>query len=94
MLRKLTRLIFAGSGAALLACSGAVAETFTRTNDFVLGTQMDLVIVADSEAEADLVEATIVDEIERLNAILSTYDPNSEISALNTLGSATRPKMQ
>ena len=48
----------------------------------VLGTSLDLKLVSANQAEADACEQTILQEIERLRGILSTYDPQSEISRL------------
>ncbi|MEL6861989.1 MAG: DUF2271 domain-containing protein [Pseudomonadota bacterium] len=89
MLRTFSRLAIAGLSFFSFVCSGALAETFTRSHDFVLGTHLDLVIVTGSEDTADQVETAVLTEIDRLNAILSTYDPESEISALNVASSAT-----
>jgi thiamine biosynthesis lipoprotein ApbE len=46
----------------------------------VLGTSMELKLSADSEATADRAEAAALAEIERLNGILSGYDPKSEFN--------------
>lgn len=89
MLRTFIRLAITYMGLAALTYSGAFAESFMRSHDFVLGTNMDLVIVTDTESTADQVEAAILSEIERLNTILSTYDANSEVSLLNTKTIAT-----
>tara|TARA_B100000678_G_scaffold154917_1_gene129493 strand:- start:2713 stop:4128 length:1416 start_codon:yes stop_codon:yes gene_type:complete len=74
---------------ALLVLSSAPsagAETFRRHQDYVLGTSFDLTVVAKSESQADAAERAILTEIARLEAILSTYSPESEISRLNTAG--------
>lgn len=52
-------------------------------HDHILGTSMDLKVFAASEAEAKQVEAAILEEVERLRKILSTYDPESDISKVN-----------
>jgi FAD:protein FMN transferase len=49
----------------------------------ILGTSMDLKVFATNEAEAKQVESLILAEIERLRKILSTYDPESDISKVN-----------
>ena len=54
----------------------------------ILGTSLDLIVRADTAATAAKVEQAVLAEIERLRKILSTYDPASEISRLN---SATGP---
>jgi thiamine biosynthesis lipoprotein ApbE len=52
-------------------------------HDNILGTSLDLVVVASHGDEADACEQAVLDEIERLRRILSTYDPASDISRLN-----------
>ncbi|MBY0458408.1 MAG: DUF2271 domain-containing protein, partial [Gemmataceae bacterium] len=49
----------------------------------VIGTSLDLHIVAPDEATAEDAELTVLNEIERLRKIFSTYDPTTEISKLN-----------
>lgn len=48
--------------------------------DFVLGTSLDAVIAASSQQEAEACESSMLAEIDRLTAILSTYAPDSQIS--------------
>ncbi len=73
------------------ACLGAVTLTavaeqkaYNRHRDHVLGTSFDLVVMAEKEKVADQAEAAALEEITRLNALLSNYDPDSEVSQLNT----------
>src|ERR1022692_2386411 len=54
-------------------------------HDHVIGTSLDLWITANDEASADAAERAILDEIERLRRIFSTYDETSEISRLNRM---------
>jgi thiamine biosynthesis lipoprotein ApbE len=61
---------------------------FRFHRDDVLGTSLDLTVRAASRERADAVEKAVLEEIARLNGILSTYDANSEISRLK---SATGP---
>jgi FAD:protein FMN transferase len=49
----------------------------------VLGTSLDLIVLAPRDADAEAAEQTVLDEIERLRQVLSTYDEASEISRLN-----------
>jgi thiamine biosynthesis lipoprotein len=51
--------------------------------DHVLGTSLDLQVVASSQGQAARLEAAVVDRIKTLERILSTYDSSSEISRLN-----------
>src|SRR5215475_10396469 len=59
------------------------AKEFSFHHDHVLGTSLDLWIVAPNETSANYAEGAILDEIERLRLVFSTYDPQSEISRLN-----------
>lgn len=58
--------------------------------DFVLGTSLDLWVRAPDRDAAEACEGAILDEIDRLNAILSTWDPSTEISRLNATRSEVR----
>ena len=55
----------------------------------MLGGSLDLTFVARSEADAELAEAAAFNEIDRLRAVLSTWDPDSEAS--RWLGSRNEP---
>ncbi|HLK64388.1 MAG TPA: DUF2271 domain-containing protein [Bryobacteraceae bacterium] len=46
----------------------------------VLGTSMEIKLIANSQPSADRAEAAALDEIQRLNSVLSGYDPTSEFS--------------
>ena len=66
------------------AAARKIAHTeFYYHHDHVIGTSLDLWITISDEACADAAEQAILDEIERLRRIFSTYDPDSEISRLN-----------
>ena len=84
MLNIFSRLAIASLSFGALVLSAAEAETYTRSHDFILGTNLDLVIVTDSEVSADQVETAVLNEIKSLNAVLSTYDPESEVSKVNS----------
>ena len=56
---------------------------FYAHHDHIIGTSLDLLMTAPDEAAAEAAERAILDEIERLRRIFSTYDPQSEISRLN-----------
>jgi thiamine biosynthesis lipoprotein ApbE len=69
-----------------LACPvlrAAEPGLFQFHHEGVLGTSLDLQVRATDEAQAALVESTALAEIERLRKILSSYDPESEISRFN-----------
>ena len=59
------------------------AVVFHFHHDNILGTSLDLIVVADRGDDADACEQAVLDEIERLRRILSTYDPQSDISRLD-----------
>ncbi len=76
----------AGLGATVLAPAAVgrpVGETYSFHHDHVLGTSLDLCVVAPDEAAAAVAERTALDEIERLRRVLSLYDPASELSRVN-----------
>jgi len=84
---KLTRRQFSALG-LLFALGSRASSTDGRrlhrfAHDHVLGTSLDLVVAIEDPARAEACEAAILDEVERLRRILSTYDPASEISRLN-----------
>ncbi len=77
--------------ACLLAVLGVVApgravepQVFPFHHDDVLGTSLDLQVQAPDATQAAAAEAAILAEIERLRKILSTYDPASDVSKVNT----------
>ncbi len=88
------RLMFAI--AAVVLCLSAAAlwprlARYERHHDHILGTSLDLAIVADSAAAADRAEAAALAEIARLDRILSGYSPESEFSRwARTLGEPHR----
>ena len=67
-----------GDGPALAQAAARTRFNFAR--DHVLGTSFDLAVDAVRPADAARVEQAVLAEITRLSAILSTYDPDSEIS--------------
>jgi thiamine biosynthesis lipoprotein len=56
---------------------------FSFAHDRIIGTSLDLKIVAPDEATALAAEEAILAEIERLRKIFSTYDSRSELCKLN-----------
>ncbi len=74
-----------------LACARAAEpELFSFHHDAVLGTSLDLQVQAADTAQAALVESAVLEEIERLRKILSTYDPESEISRFHASAGAVK----
>ena len=56
---------------------------FSFRHDHVIGTSLDLWVVAADSSQAEAAERAVLDEIERLRLVFSTYDPQSELSRLN-----------
>ncbi len=79
----------AGLGAAILGTAGhatsarSTGEVYSFHHDHVIGTSLDLCVVASDDAAAAAAERAALDEIERLRRVLSIYDPASEVSRLN-----------
>lgn len=66
------------------------AKIFIADYENVLGTSMEIKIVADQEQFANKAEQAALNEIDRLNKILSGYDANSEFSKwVSTTNTAT-----
>ena len=72
--------------AALLALVLSVSTHVDRTqprvfhHENVLGTSLELKLIGGTPAEADRAETAVLNEIDRLNGILSTWNPHSEVS--------------
>src|ERR1700722_4750355 len=61
----------------------STAAEFYFHHDHVIGTSLDLWLIAPDETAAEKAEKAMLDEIERLRRIFSTFDDQSEISRLN-----------
>jgi len=73
---------------AALFCAVAVqAETFLFTQDYVLGTSLQLRVNADKAETAEACQRVVLDEITRLDKILSTYHATTPAARLS--GGAT-----
>jgi thiamine biosynthesis lipoprotein ApbE len=82
-------LVFTASFASVGKLSTS-APWRTSHYENVLGTSMEIKLLATSEPAADRAEAAALDEIKRLNDVLSGYDPGSEFSRwAKTRGEAT-----
>jgi thiamine biosynthesis lipoprotein len=64
----------------LLLTAHIHAEEFTFHHENVLGTSAELRIHADSRSIADAAEEQVLAQIDRYARVLSTYDPNSEVT--------------
>ncbi|MBS0267215.1 MAG: FAD:protein FMN transferase, partial [Planctomycetes bacterium] len=78
--RSLALLIVLGFGLTqpIAGQQAWAAEPYTARHEQVLGTSLDLVIHADDAEVIEQAEATVLAEIDRLAAILSTWDASSE----------------
>jgi FAD:protein FMN transferase len=63
-----------------LTARASAAEPYVFSHESVMGTSMELRVWADHSDAARDAEARVLGEIDRLSAILSGYDPNSELS--------------
>lgn len=81
---KLTRIWLSSFliSTALLGFSNPVKpiKSFQSHYENVLGTSFDLKVFTTSEIKADIATDIALNEIDRLSAISSSYDPNSELS--------------
>jgi thiamine biosynthesis lipoprotein ApbE len=59
------------------------ADTFSFHHDHVLGTSLDLWLLAPDAAAAERAETVALAEVERLRSVFSLYDPDSELCRLN-----------
>ena len=75
---------------AMFVSSGLVhaVEPFHFHHENILGTSLDLQVSTTDAGQATAAETSVLAEIERLRKILSSYDPESELSRLNA---ATAP---
>ena len=84
---KLSRRQFGALGLVLSLGSRAFSQEGPGLHrfayDHVLGTSLDLVVAVADRDSAEACDAAVLEEVERLRRILSTYDPASEISRLN-----------
>ena len=76
-----------------LMLRAAEPGVFSFHHEGVLGTSLDLQVVAADAQQAAAAESAVLAEIERMRKILSTYDPASEISRVNA-ASGTVPCSQ
>ena len=64
--------------------AASAIQEFRFHRDHVLGTSLDLVVVASDAGVAERCDAAVMAEIDRLLTIISTYHPDSEISRWTT----------
>jgi len=76
-----------GAASALLSPAQAEASAWRFHADHVLGTSLDLAVMAHTPLAAALAISAVQTEIARLDALLSTWRKESEISLLNAAAS-------
>jgi FAD:protein FMN transferase len=88
---RLTRRTWLGVAIApVIPAFGGTAQTHRFQHDHVLGTSLDLTVTGASPTMAQAAEQASLRTVERLRAVLSTYDPSSEISRKGIYGSHPR----
>jgi len=68
----------------LFADQSAFAERFSYFHEHILGTSLEIQLEATTPAAAQAAEQRVLAEIERLKAIFSSYDPESELCRWQT----------
>lgn len=77
-MRALTSILI-----ALLFAQSAAAEWVERTTDGIMGTRIYVELWAEDRARGEAVIDAVLDEMRRVDAAMSTYKPESELSQLN-----------
>ena len=75
---------------ATLQASPTDSSQLVAREAWVMGTRLGVVVEAASVAEAKKATENVIREVERLERLLSTWDPHSEMHAVNT-GEVGRP---
>jgi FAD:protein FMN transferase len=70
--------------------ASAAPQEFSFFHDHILGTSLQMKVMADTEAQAQACEQAMLKEIERLDALLSAYEPSSELGRINATDQAVR----
>jgi thiamine biosynthesis lipoprotein len=68
----------------------AHAEWVRRVTDGIMGTRITVELWSDDREKADQAIDAVLDEMRHVDATMSTYKPNSEVSLVNA-GAAARP---
>ncbi len=77
---RILAFVLLATRSAFAAGAPPAADDFAFFHENVMGTSLELRVQADSEAIARRAEVVVLAEIERLAAIFSGYDPQSEFS--------------
>ncbi|MEO2091771.1 MAG: DUF2271 domain-containing protein [Gemmataceae bacterium] len=78
-----------GLNGSPVAASSVTADEYTFHYDHILGTSLDARLIA-TPAATEQAEQVVLDEIERLRAVFSVHDPESELSRLNRASGPVR----
>ncbi|HTO58856.1 MAG TPA: FAD:protein FMN transferase, partial [Pseudomonadales bacterium] len=68
---------------AALLTPTAHAEWFSRINDGIMGTRIQVELWSDDEVQANGAIDAVMEEMERIDRDMSTYKPDSEVSRVN-----------
>ena len=82
------------AGLLLAAGRGSASDTVTEHFDGVLGTSMDITVIGAAEGRAVGAIGQTVAEVERLEALLSSYREDSEVARLNRLRELEQPSAE
>ncbi len=77
------RLLAAGLSWIAASSVPAHAEWFERAEDGIMGTRIAVELWADDQAVADVAMTRVFAEMRRIDASMSTYKPESEVSRVN-----------
>lgn len=89
--RRLLQLMCAAAGSLPLSGARATMSPLFRAEVPALGTTAVLSVVADTAEEAKVQLRALADELLRLEAILTLYDPNAPLAILNRTGALAAP---
>lgn len=81
--------LFIVLAANLLGCAVARAEWVSR-EEAIMGTRIAVELWADDRAHGDALISRVMDEMRRVDELMSTYKPTSQVSGVNA-EAATRP---
>jgi FAD:protein FMN transferase len=70
--------------------TGAATQEFSFLHDHILGTSLEVKVIADTEAHAQACEQAVLKEIDRLDGLLSTYEPGTELGRINATDQAVQ----
>lgn len=66
----------------IISCVTQAQQTFHKTTK-LMGSRFDITVVAENQLEADVFIELGISEIQRIEKLISSWDPNSQTSAIN-----------